>query len=220
MPRKKQQQKPQKYLPAAPVTGDDPQPPEALPIPKKLGNIQPLAKNSRFTTNHSAVLAHPRSPQPFEPEQSHEAGQTQFHSIDFKKSARSARNILPPILHGLEAIEPADNFRLFFTQSLVNGLVANTNTYATENQAGGAGRSWKAVTRQDINRWSGIIIMGVHNPPAMAEYWRKDSLNRTHPTCEYMSQTQFEQIRRYLQDVAPPDIELDTPARRTDAEVV
>ena len=169
MPRKKQQLKPQKHRPATPATGDDPQLLGALPMPRNSGNIQSLVKKPRFTTNHSPIPAHPRSPQPSEPEQSHGAEQTQFHPMDFKKPAHSARNILPPILHGLEAIEPADNFRLFFTQSLVNGLVANTNTYATENQAGEAGRSWKAVTRQDINRWSGIITyMGVHNP----QQWR------------------------------------------------
>ena len=50
--------------------------------------------------------------------------------------------------------------------------------------------------------------MGVHNSPATRDYWKHDGLNPTHPICDYMSQTRFEQIKRHFH-VAPPDAPLN-----------
>jgi hypothetical protein len=49
--------------------------------------------------------------------------------------------------------------------------------------------------------------MGVHCSPAIADYWKRDGLNPKHPIAEWMSQTRFEQIKRYFH-VSSPDVEL------------
>ena len=57
--------------------------------------------------------------------------------------------------------------------------------------------------------WIGIVVyMGVHNSPTTRDYWKHDGLNPIHPICDYMSQTRFEEIKRYFR-VAPHDAPLN-----------
>jgi len=55
--------------------------------------------------------------------------------------------------------------------------------------------------------------MGVHSSPAVKDYWRHDGLNHTHPICEYMGQTQFEEMKRYFH-VSSPDLPKIAPTGR------
>jgi hypothetical protein len=45
--------------------------------------------------------------------------------------------------------------------------------------------------------------MGVHRSPAIADYWKHDDQNPLHPIRTHMSQTRFEQIKRYLHIESP-----------------
>jgi hypothetical protein len=68
------------------------------------------------------------------------------------------------------------------------------------------GRKWKEVTPEELGVWLGITIyMGVHCAPAVRDYWKHDDLNPTHPITDYMSQTRFEQIKRYFHVNHPED---------------
>jgi len=96
-------------------------------------------------------------------------------------------------------------------------MAANTNTYAAakarEQQLEG-GRKWKEVFASELGVWLGIVLyMGVHSCPAVKDYWRHDGLNPTHPICEYMGQTQFEEIKRYFH-VSSPDLPKIAPTGR------
>jgi len=55
--------------------------------------------------------------------------------------------------------------------------------------------------------------MGVHSSPALKDNWKHDGLNPTNPICEYMGQTQFEEIKRYFH-VSPPELPKIAPTGR------
>jgi hypothetical protein len=47
------------------------------------------------------------------------------------------------------------------------------------------------------------MYMGVHQSPAIADYWKHDDQNPLHPIRTDMSQTRIEQIKRYLHIESP-----------------
>jgi len=114
-------------------------------------------------------------------------------------------------------IEPIEILRLFLTDSLLKTITDNTNEYATQKLAEekrSGGRQWEEVVLEDISRWLGIVLyMGVHSSPSVADYWKHDGLNPAHPIAQFMSQTRFEQIKRYFH-VSSPKLELVTPTGR------
>jgi len=120
-----------------------------------------------------------------------------------------ANNTLPPHTHNLDGVEPVDILRLFITTPLLQEMAVNTNAYAQQKMTDtteDVGRKWKEVTPEELGVWLGITIyMGVHCTPAGRDYWKHDGLNPTHPITNYMSQTQFEQIKRYFHVNHPED---------------
>ena len=78
----------------------------------------------------------------------------------------------------------------------------NTSTYAalkTSECLQEGGRKWKEVSTLELGIWFGIVVyMGVHNSPAVRDYWRHDGLNPAYPISEHMGQTLFEEIKRYF----------------------
>jgi hypothetical protein len=49
-------------------------------------------------------------------------------------------------------------------------------------------RTWEDVTPEEIGRWLGIVLyMGVHVSPALADYWKYDGLNPSHPITQWMN---------------------------------
>ena len=106
---------------------------------------------------------------------------------------------------------------LFLTPSLTEPMTRNTNTYAapkTSECPQEGGRKWKEVSTSELGTWFGITVyMGVHNSPAVQDYWRHDGLNPAHPISEHMGQTRFEEIMRCFH-VSPPDQPKETPLGR------
>ena len=89
-------------------------------------------------------------------------------------------------------------------------MAANTNAYAAKQleesrQSGeSGGREWEEVAPEELGLWLGIVLyMGVCSAPAVKDYWSHDSLTAIHPIRDYMSQTRFEQIKRYYHVAAP-----------------
>src|ERR1700687_3240624 len=96
-------------------------------------------------------------------------------------------------------------------------MAAYSNTYAaakaSERQLEG-GRKCKEVSASELGAWLGIVLyMGVHSSPAVKDYWRHDGLNPTHPICEDMGQTRFEEIKRYFH-VSSTDLPKIAPTGR------
>ena len=147
---------------------------------------------------------------------SSQAQESSFHPIVPKTPLHRSYNTLPPAIRHVDAIEPKNILDLFLTTSLLKTMTTNTNSYAAIKRAGkepsedpATGRVWKEVTPDELAAWIGIVVyMGVHSSSATRDYWKHDGLNPIHPICDYMSQTRFEQIKRYFH-VAPPDAPLN-----------
>ena len=58
-----------------------------------------------------------------------------------------------------------------------------------------------------------MVYIGVHNSPAVRDYWRHDGLNPARPISEHMGQARFEEIKRYFH-VSPPDQPKERPLGR------
>jgi hypothetical protein len=121
-----------------------------------------------------------------------------FHPMPPKAHTHAPYNTLPFAIKDLHSVEPVDILNFFLTKSLLETMSANTNAYATGKIAEGdkeGGRTWKEVTAAEL-------------------YWaHRNGLNPKHPTSHYMSQTRFEQVKRYFH-VAAPDIPKETPKKR------
>lgn len=84
--------------------------------------------------------------------------------------------------------EPIDFFNIFFTQSLINMFVLETNRYATQTLAS-RGRnlspnsrlhSWVAVTNSEIRAFIAVILnMGLIKKPTIFSYW---TINKSQAT--------------------------------------
>lgn len=168
------------------------------------------ARISRDTKNHSAVKNRTKPPPPSTFDPSTLPNPSWFQPLVHKHPLHKAYNTLPHALQRLGTIEPIHIFQLFFNDILFQTIATNTNLYAAHKRAKkelpeGKGRKWTDVTVQDIKCWLGIVIyMGVVQLGAVRDYWRRDGLFPSHDISDYMSQTRFEDIKRYLH-ITPPD---------------
>ena len=97
-----------------------------------------------------------------------------------------------------QAVEPMDILSLFLTTPLIEQIVINTNSYATQKIVGRereGGRKWGELLAGILRVWLGFAVyMGVHCSPAVKDYWKHERLNPTHPIRDYMGLTRFEEI--------------------------
>lgn len=104
-------------------------------------------------------------------------------------------------------------FTFFLTNSLLHTISANTNAYAQKKikeQGHSGARVWIEVTPEEIGASIGIVLyVGVHGSPSIPDYWKHDFLNPTHPITDFMTQTRFEQIKRFFH-IFDPDGETIT----------
>jgi hypothetical protein len=85
------------------------------------------------------------------------------------------------------------------TDNLLKEMAKNTNSYAAEKRGDNEDdddeeimRTWEDVRPEEIGRWLGIVLyMGVHVSPALADYWKHDGLNPSHPITQWMRQNIF-----------------------------
>jgi len=118
-------------------------------------------------------------------------------------------NQLPILFSELDAITPIQIFNLFFTNSIMGQLVANTTSYAQQQLLGSEKewqRSWQPVTAQELYLWLAIQIhMGFIGVPP-ERYWMKDGL----PPAAYLGKTRFQEICRFFH-VSPYNSPTETP---------
>lgn len=128
-----------------------------------------------------------------------------------------AQNQLPHSLLCQDVIGPRHIFDLFFSGPILKLMTRNTNKYAKYKRENApatevlGGRAWKPVTAGELSCWFGILIyMGLVKELALGDYWRgeHDPLWPRHDFCDYMSQTRFEEIKRYfhIADINTPKI--------------
>jgi len=127
-----------------------------------------------------------------------------------------AWNLLPILFSKLDAITPIQIFKLFFTNSIMGQLVANTNSYAQQQFLGPEKErqhSWQPVTAQELYLWLAIQIhmdlIGV--PPE--RYWMKDGVYLPKdglPPAASLGKTRFQEIHRFFH-VSPYNSATETP---------
>jgi len=166
-----------------------------LPL-STISKDQGKSKKRRITKNHSPTPADPQiqfpTPQIFQDPPT-------FHPIIPRHHPHVAYSTLPSKIHYQHTVELFEILNLFLTSSLFEDMAAHSNAYAaakaSERQME-SGRKWKELSTSELGVWLGIVLyIGVHSSPAVRDYWRHNGLNPTHPICEYMGQTQFEEIK-------------------------
>lgn len=104
--------------------------------------------------------------------------------------------------------EPISLFRHFFTDSILNAIVANTNLYAAIKIASKElpGRTWKLLELNELVIWYALTIyIGLHHVAPLAALWNLDKHGPVHTISKHMSVTRYEQIKRYLHVSSPMD---------------
>ena len=89
-------------------------------------------------------------------------------------------------------------FFLFFTSSVLDIMVQETNRYAS-TCLGDRSESWTAVTTNELCAYMGcMILMGFIKLPSLHDYWKKDRVFWYPPIADVISQDLFLAIYRYL----------------------
>ena len=89
-------------------------------------------------------------------------------------------------------------FELFFSNTLLQTIVNNTNNYEQIKGSEG-GRLWKPLTLNELKIWFALVIyMGVHKIYAIEDLWNSDEKKAVHSIKQFMSLFRFQQIKRFL----------------------
>ena len=87
---------------------------------------------------------------------------------------------------------------LFFTSSILELIVAETNRYAAEC-LGDEFQAWQQLTVAEFQAYTGfMILMGLVKMPSIYDYWQKDDIFHYAPIANKISRDRFFEIHRYL----------------------
>ncbi len=89
-------------------------------------------------------------------------------------------------------------FFLFFTSSLLEEIVRQTNAYAAECM-GETFDKWQPVTVDELCAYMGfMILMGLVQLPSIHDYWQRDEVYHYGPVADRISRDRFFELHRYL----------------------
>ncbi len=87
---------------------------------------------------------------------------------------------------------PVEVFKLFFTTTLLQYIVEQTNLYAFQCMGEELYQTWEKVTVIEVEAFMGfMILMGIVKLPSLSDFWSKDPTNHYSPIAERMSRTRF-----------------------------
>src|SRR2546421_1316880 len=107
-----------------------------------------------------------------------------------------------------ELRQPLYYFSLYFSKSILSQIVDSTNAYAQRRREDTTipnSRLWKTLTRDELLLWLGIMLyISFLSLPSPSMCW--DSKTRVRHVADYMPETRFQQILRYIHtSLLPPD---------------
>jgi Transposase IS4 len=104
--------------------------------------------------------------------------------------------------------DPAQLFRLFWTDELMDQLVEYTNKNAELHpiaEEKDFPRRWKPTSRQELYAYLAVLIhMGLHGESTIEDYWHKDfNHGSRHIVQKYIGANRWQQIDRYFYCTKP-----------------
>lgn len=96
-----------------------------------------------------------------------------------------------PVIIGDIGQTEIDCFGSIFDDQVVSILVTETNRYAKQNNS----KNWSDVTLQEMKAFIGcLIVMGIHQLPALKNYWSSDPFLRVEAVASVMTANRFKKI--------------------------
>ena len=105
---------------------------------------------------------------------------------------------------------PLGIFSLFFTSTLLNYIVEQSNKFALECMGEEKFASWTKITVEELQAYMGfMILMGLIKLPSIFDYWKKDETYHYSPIASRITRDRFFELSRYLHfannsTLAPP----------------
>ena len=91
-----------------------------------------------------------------------------------------------------------DVFFLFFTSSILEHVVKESNVYAAEMMGESFAR-WQLYTVEELCAYMGfMILMGIVKLPKLTDYWNKDAVYYYSPVASKITRDRFLELNRYL----------------------
>lgn len=126
-----------------------------------------------------------------------------YSSSNIKWSASLTRIKVKPfnITSGPRGIIPSlvkEIFFLFFTSSILEHIVEESNRYAAVCM-GDRFHTWQPITVDELCAYLGfMLLMGIVNLPSIYDYWKKDETFHYSPVASRISRDRFFELHRYL----------------------
>ena len=101
-------------------------------------------------------------------------------------------------VHGLIPTVVKAIFFLFFTSSVLEHIVTESNRYAQECK-GELFATWQPITVEELLAYVGfMILMGIVWLPRIEDYWKKDAIYHYTPIANRISRKRFRELHKFL----------------------
>ena len=104
----------------------------------------------------------------------------------------------PRVHESISPAWPKRSFSSFFTSSVLEHIVEQSNKYAAECM-GEQFQTWQPITVDELCAYFGfMILMGIVRLPSLGDYWKKDMIYHYTPVAERISRDRFYDLHQYL----------------------